>query len=143
MTTLPGELGIDEYLHRRLMPVDEAIPQLTGIDIYGSSAPAGQVGGDLFEYINFQQRYDIETRIARALKQSSEYLSPLPEGPLPRNIIDIHAEWMQARSDFHMEDAAQYRRAKSSEQLRIADNLQKLPTTAGVLLVDAQGYDII
>jgi serine phosphatase RsbU (regulator of sigma subunit) len=40
-------------------------------------------------------------------------------------------------------DAAQYRKAKSSEQLSIAENLQELYTTAGVLLVDAQGHGII
>ena len=39
--------------------------------------------------------------------------------------------------------AAEYRRAKRSEQLRIAEYLQELHTTAGVLLVDAQGHGII
>jgi serine phosphatase RsbU (regulator of sigma subunit) len=53
---------IDEYLCKRLMPVEGAIPQLPGIEMYGISIPAGAVGGDLFEYINFQQRYDIDSR---------------------------------------------------------------------------------
>ena len=44
---------IDEYLRKRLMPVEGAIPQLPGIEMYGNSIPAGTVGGDLFEYINF------------------------------------------------------------------------------------------
>jgi hypothetical protein len=57
---------IDEYLRKRLMPVEGAIPQLAGIDMYGNSIPAGIVGGDLFEHINFQQRYNIDGRIARA-----------------------------------------------------------------------------
>ena len=51
---------IDEYLRKRLMPVEGAIPHLQGIEMYGNSIPAGTVGGDLFEYINFQQRYDID-----------------------------------------------------------------------------------
>ena len=50
------EPNIDEYLRKRLMPVEGAIPQLAGIDMYGNSIPVGAVGGDLFEYINFQQR---------------------------------------------------------------------------------------
>lgn len=39
--------------------------------------------------------------------------------------------------------ASTQREAKRSEQLRIAEDLQELPTTAGVLLVDGQGHDII
>jgi hypothetical protein len=35
------------------------------------------------------------------------------------------------------EEASHYRKAKSSEQLRIAENLQEFYTTAGVLLVNA------
>jgi len=65
MVTPQVELAIDEYLRKRLMPVEGAIPQLAGIDMYGNSIPAGPVGGDLFEYINFQQRYNIDARIAR------------------------------------------------------------------------------
>ena len=68
---------IDEYLRKRLMPVEGAIPHVQGIEMYGNSIPAGTVGGDLFEYINFQQRYDIDARIARALKLSKEYLEKL------------------------------------------------------------------
>lgn len=67
------------------MPAEVAIPRLVGIDMYGSSIPASQVGGDLVEYINFQQRYDIDARIARALRLSKEYLEPIPDGQLPRN----------------------------------------------------------
>lgn len=42
------ELRIDDYFRKRLMPVDSAIPQLGGIEMYGNSIPAGSVGGDLF-----------------------------------------------------------------------------------------------
>src|ERR1700688_1395211 len=137
------ELGIDEYLRKRLMPVEGAIPQLAGIDMYGNSIPAGLVGGDLVEYINFQQRYNVDGRIARALKLSKDYLEPLTTGQNPRNSVDAHVEWMQSEPVYSDADAAEYRRAKRSEQLRIAEVLQELHTTAGVLLVDAQGHGII
>jgi serine phosphatase RsbU (regulator of sigma subunit) len=143
MTTNQVGLSIDEYLRRRLMPAEVAIPRLIGIDMYGSSIPAGQVGGDLVEYVNFQQRYDIDARIARALRLSKEYLEPIFDGQLPRNLVDTHVEWMQSKPCSNGEDRAQYRKAKASEQLRIAEDLQALHTTAGVLLVDAQGHDII
>src|SRR5712664_2216136 len=137
------EPGIDEYLHKRLMPVEGAIPHLARTDMYGNAIPAGSVGGDLFEYINFQQRYNIDARIARALKLSTDYLEPLPKGQTPRNSVDAHVQWLKSRSGYIAVVAAEYRKAKSSEQLRIAEDLQELYNTAGVLLVDAQGHGII
>src|SRR5450432_4904437 len=97
MSTPHLEPSIDEYLRRRLMPVEGAIPQLDGIDMYGNSIPAETVGGDLFEYINFQQRYNIDARIARALKLSIQYLEPLPQGQTPRNSVDDHVLWLESR----------------------------------------------
>jgi serine phosphatase RsbU (regulator of sigma subunit) len=135
--------SIDEYLRKRLMPVEGAIPHVQGIEMYGSSIPAGTVGGDLFEYINFQQRYDIDARIQRALKRSQEYLEPLPAGALPRNSVDDHVQWLKSRSDDKLESEREYRAARSSEQVRVAEDLRGLYTTAGVLLVDAQGHGII
>jgi serine phosphatase RsbU (regulator of sigma subunit) len=111
--------------------------------MYGNSIPAGSVGGDLFEYINFQQRYNIDARIAAALKRSKQYLEPLPKDQTPRNSVDEHVQWLKSKPGYNSAVAAEYRRAKSSEQLRIAENLQDLYTTAGVLLVDAQGHGII
>ena len=143
MATRHVEPSIDEYLRKRLMPVEGAIPHLDGIDMYGNSIPASTVGGDLFEYINFQQRYNIDARIARALKLSKEYLEPVPKGQTPRNSVDAHVEWLQSEPGYTDAVAAEYRRAKRSEQLRIAEVLQELYTTAGVLLVDAQGHGII
>src|SRR6478672_2826211 len=137
------EPSIDEYLRRRLMAVEGAIPQLDGIDMYGNSIPAETVGGDLFEYINFQQRYNIDARIARALRLSRTYLEPLPKGQLPRNSVDAHVQWLKTRPGYTPSVAAEYRRAKSSEQVRISEDLKELFTTAGVLLVDAQGHGII
>ena len=135
--------SIDEYLRDRLMPVEGAIPHIAGIEMFGNSIPAGTVGGDLFEYINFQQRYDIEARIHRALRLSKEFLEPLPPGATPRNSVDDHVEWLKGRPDFRPEMETEYREAKSSDQTRVAEDLHELYTTAGVLLVDAQGHGII
>jgi len=135
--------NIDEYLRKRLMPVEGAIPHLQGIEMYGNSIPAETVGGDLFEYINFQQRYDIDARIQRALKRSKEYLEPLPAGALPRNSVDDHVEWLKSRPDYKPEMESEYRAARSSEQVRVAEDLHELYSMAGVLLVDAQGHGII
>src|SRR5215813_14631060 len=137
------EPGIDEYLRKRLMPVEGVIPQLPRTDMYGNSIPAGSVGGDLFEYINFQQRYNIDARIATAQRLSAEYLEPLPEGQIPHNTIDEHVLWLRTKSGQNGVVETEYRRAKSSEKQRVAENLQELYTTAGVLLVDAQGHGII
>jgi len=137
------ETGIDEYLRKRLMPVEGSIPNLARTDMYGNSIPAGSVGGDLFEYINFQQRYNIDARIASAVRLSAEYLERLPDGQIPRNLVDDHVKWLRLKSNPGGMQEAEYRRAKSSEQLRVADNLRELYTTAGVLLVDAQGHGII
>jgi serine phosphatase RsbU (regulator of sigma subunit) len=134
---------IDEYLRQRLMPVEGAIPHVQGIEMYGNSIPAETVGGDLFEYINFQQRYDIDARIDRALKRSKEYLEPLPEDAMPRNSVDDHVKWLKSRPGFKPETESAYRGARSSEQLRVAEDLRQLYSTAGVLLVDAQGHGII
>jgi serine phosphatase RsbU (regulator of sigma subunit) len=136
-------LTIDEYLRERLMPVEGAIPQVQGIEMYGNSIPVGTVGGDLFEYINFQQRYDIDARIRRALKRSKQYLDPLPAGAGPRNSVDDHVQWLKSRPGYRPEMEIAYREARSSEQVRVAEVLRELYTTAGVLLVDAQGHGII
>src|SRR5580704_1888200 len=125
------------------MPVEGAIPHVQGIEMYGNSIPAGTVGGDLFEYINFQQRYDIDARIQRALKLSKEFLEPLPAGATPRNSVDDHVDWLKSNPDYRPEMETEYRNARSSEQLRVAENLRELNNMAGVLLVDAQGHGII
>src|SRR5215468_5284975 len=135
--------SIDEYLRKQLMPVEGAIPHVEGIEIYGNSIPAGTVGGDLFEYINFQQRYDIDARIARALKLSKKFLEPLPAGAQPRNSVDDHLLWLKSRPDFKPEMESAYREARSSEQVRVSEDLRELHNTAGVLLVDAQGHGIV
>jgi serine phosphatase RsbU (regulator of sigma subunit) len=135
--------SIDEYLHQRLMPVEGAIPHIPGIEMFGNSIPAGTAGGDLFEYINFQQRYDIDARIQRAQRLSKEFLEPLPPGVLLRNSADDQVQWMKTAPDYRPEMEAEYRFARSSEQVRVVEELRDLYSTAGVLVVDAQGHGII
>ena len=134
---------IAEYLRERLMPVEGAIPHIPGIEMFGNSIPVGTVGGDLFEYINFQQRYDIEARIERAERLSKEFLEPLPAGSPVRNSVDDHVQWLKGTTGYRPEMEAEYRFARSSEQVRAAEDLRALCSTAGVLVVDAQGHGII
>jgi serine phosphatase RsbU (regulator of sigma subunit) len=57
-----------QYLAQRLMPVAGAIPRIPGIDIYGVTIPLnGIAGGDLLDYVNFPERFDLKARIRRAL----------------------------------------------------------------------------
>src|SRR5437660_9143565 len=135
--------SIDEYLRERLMPVGGAIPHIPGIEMFGNSIPAGTVGGDLFEYINFQQRYDISARVQRAQRTSKEFLEPLPPGVPVRNSVDDHVQWLQGTAGYRQEMETDYRFARSSEQVRVAEDLRDLCSTAGVLVVDAQGHGII
>src|ERR1700683_2550615 len=143
MTNISTVPSIDEYLRERLMPVEGAIPQIPGIEMFGNSIPAGTVGGDLFEYINFQQRYDIGARIQQAQRSSKEFLEPLPPGTAVRNSVDDHVQWMRGTQDYTPQMEAEYRFARSSEQLRVAEDLRDLYSTAGVLVVDAQGHGVI
>lgn len=142
-TSVPEVLTIDEYLRARLMPVEGAIPHIPGIEMFGNSIPAGTVGGDLFEYINFQQRYDIDARIQRADHLAKEFLEPLPSGVPIRNAVDDHVQWLKKTPRYEPEMETGYRFARSSEEARVADDLRDLRSTAGVLLVDAQGHGII
>src|SRR5215467_12927514 len=91
--------NIDEYLRDRLMPVEGAIPHLPGIDMYGNSIPAGTVGGDLFEYINFQQRYDFDARIRDARRLSAEYRQPNSPGAPGCNSVDDGMELLKSRPE--------------------------------------------
>lgn len=143
MAKRPSAPSIDEYLRQRLTPVETAIPQIPGIEMFGNSIPAETVGGDLFEYINFQQRYDLGARIQRAQRLAKEYLDPLPPDTPVRNAIDDHVRWLASRPGYRSQMEAEYRFAKSSEQVRVAEDLPSLYLTAGILIVDAQGHGII
>jgi serine phosphatase RsbU (regulator of sigma subunit) len=135
--------NIDEYLRDRLMPVEGSIPDIPGIEMFGNSIPASTVGGDLFEYINFQQRYDIDARIRLAQRLSEEFLEPLPPGAALRNAVDDHIQWLKTTPAYKPEMEGEYRFARSSEQVRVAEELVDLYSTAGVLVVDAQGHGLI
>jgi serine phosphatase RsbU (regulator of sigma subunit) len=135
--------NIDDYLRKRLAPVEGAIPHIAGIEIFGLSLPAGSVGGDLFEYINFQQRYDIDERIQQARRRAKEFLESQLPNSSPRNSVDDHIKWLKTRGDYRSEMESEYRRARSLEQIRIAEDLQSLHEMAGLLVVDAQGHGII
>jgi hypothetical protein len=104
--------SIDVYFRERLMPVEGAIPHIPGIEMFGNSIPAGTVGGDLFEYINFQQRYDIDARIHRAQRLAKEYLEILPAGAAVRNPVDDHVQWLKGSGNFSPEMEKKYRFAK-------------------------------
>ena len=58
-----------------------------------------------------------------------------------RHCVDDHVEWLKSMVGYTPEKEAEYRFARSSEQLRVAQDLQDLYTTAGVLVVDAQATD--
>ena len=125
------------------MPVEGSIPNISGIEMFGNSIPAETVGGDLFEYINFQQRYDIDARIRQAQRLSKEFLEPLPPGTLLRNLVDDQVQWLKTTPGYKPEMEAEYRFARGSEQVRVVEELRELYSTAGVLVVDAQGHGII
>jgi serine phosphatase RsbU (regulator of sigma subunit) len=143
MTNTHAISSIDEYLRERLMPVEGAIPHLPGIEMFGNSIPAGTVGGDLFEYINFQQRYDIDSRIKQAQRLAEQFLETLAPGAAVRNSVDDHVRWLKGTPGYRPEMEVEYRFARSSEQARVKEELRDLYSTAGVLVVDAQGHGII
>jgi len=60
-----------------------------------------------------------------------------------RNSVDDHVQWLKGTSGFKPEMEADYRFARSSDEVRVAEALRDLRSTAGVLLVDAQGHGII
>src|SRR5260370_34359147 len=95
MTARPTDLSIDEYLRERLMPVEGSIPHISGIEMYGNSVPVESVGGDLVEYINFRQRYDIDVRIQQAINLSMEFLDPLPPRGTPRHLVEEYVQWVR------------------------------------------------
>jgi serine phosphatase RsbU (regulator of sigma subunit) len=67
----------------------------------------------------------------------------LPAGTPVRNYVDDHVQWLKGTQGYRPEMESEYRFAKSSEQTRVAEDLRELYSTAGVLVVDAQGHGII
>lgn len=68
-STIDNELRAGaHYTAQHLAPAPGAIPRMPGIDIFGVSIPLnGVVGGDLLTYVNYQERFDLDARIQRAL----------------------------------------------------------------------------
>jgi serine phosphatase RsbU (regulator of sigma subunit) len=63
---LPGELENFEEIVKHLLPQSGEVPRIDGIDIFGGTlAFSGSVGGDHLIYVDFKQRFDLESRIRR------------------------------------------------------------------------------
>jgi len=59
-----------QYAAQHLTPAPGAIPIIPNVDIYGMTVPFnGIAGGDFITYVNFQDRFDLDSRIRRALDQ--------------------------------------------------------------------------
>ncbi|MCH8010820.1 MAG: serine/threonine-protein phosphatase [Candidatus Marinimicrobia bacterium] len=64
---LKQELENFQRLAKELIPPFGEIPKLNNIDIYGESIPLnGVVGGDHIIFVDFNQRFDLESRIKQA-----------------------------------------------------------------------------
>jgi serine phosphatase RsbU (regulator of sigma subunit) len=72
--SLDKELRVGaQYLAQCLNPESGVLPQIQNFDIFGRSIPLnGSAGGDLITYVNFMDRYDLDSRIARAQGQGRE-----------------------------------------------------------------------
>lgn len=67
LNELSDELKNFESIARYLLPQPGEVPQLDGIDIFGSTlALNGVVGGDHLIYVDFKRRFDLEAKIRRA-----------------------------------------------------------------------------
>lgn len=63
---LPGELENFEEIVKHLIPQPGEVPRIDGIDIHGGTlAFNGQAGGDHLIFVDFKQRFDLESRIQR------------------------------------------------------------------------------
>jgi serine phosphatase RsbU (regulator of sigma subunit) len=65
-----------QYLAQHLAPEAGAIPRIPNVDIHGITLPLnGIAGGDLITYVDFQERYDLDARISRALSKGKEEMA--------------------------------------------------------------------
>jgi len=65
-----------QYLAHRLTPTAGTIPRIPGIDIHGVMLPLnGVAGGDLLTYVDFQERFDLNARITRAVAAGHDRLA--------------------------------------------------------------------
>jgi serine phosphatase RsbU (regulator of sigma subunit) len=64
---LTRELDNFRDIAKYILPTPGDVPTLTGIDVFGGSLPlSGSAGGDHIIYLDFNRRYDLDARIARA-----------------------------------------------------------------------------
>jgi serine phosphatase RsbU (regulator of sigma subunit) len=62
-----------KYLSQCLIPDAGLIPRLSNVDIFGITIPLnGIAGGDLITFVDFSERYDLDSRIAGALAKGQE-----------------------------------------------------------------------
>jgi serine phosphatase RsbU (regulator of sigma subunit) len=67
---LPGELENFEEIVKHLIPRSGEVPRIDGIDIFGGTlAFSGSVGGDHLIYVDFKQRFDLESRIRQGAEE--------------------------------------------------------------------------
>src|SRR5260370_16906823 len=85
----------------------------------------------------------MDARIEGEVEGARELGEPVPGGTGARNSGDDHVEWLKSRPGYKPEMETEYRDARSSEQVRVAEDLHELYSTAGVLVVDAEGHGII
>ena len=70
---LDNELINFQNIAKKINPHPGDLPSLPGIDIYGESIFLnGDIGGDHITFIDFNKRFDIETRIQNAIKNGRE-----------------------------------------------------------------------
>jgi hypothetical protein len=70
---LTGELQNFEEISRFLDLSPGAIPRLPGVDIHGFSIPLrGRIGGDHILYIDFNERFDLDSRIRDAEREGRD-----------------------------------------------------------------------
>lgn len=73
---LTDELDNFEEIALNLKPDPGEVPNLTGIDVFGTTIPlAGAIGGDHIIYIDFNQRYDLDARIQRAKAKNQDQVA--------------------------------------------------------------------
>lgn len=73
---LDNELTNFQKIAKRIKPHPGDIPFLPGIDIYGESIFLnGELGGDHITFIDFNKRFDIETRIQNAIKNGRKHVA--------------------------------------------------------------------
>jgi len=81
---LVEELENFQEIARYLNPSPGEIPTLEGIDICGLSLPLREeIGGDHLIYLDFNRRYDLDGRVAGAMRASRDSII-VRSYPIPR-----------------------------------------------------------